>query len=134
MLRIVSQVILPDNREAAYQRFVTEPRAALEQAVAATVSADASFAERGRAILIVANEACRLALAATLQATAPGHPADLSQRAAPDDVAVHRGRRFRRCTGRRVIRGRSRPAGRAVLISRTDWASTFRVLSHPSRT
>lgn len=74
MLRIVSQAIPPDNREATYQRFVTEARAALEQAVAATVSADASFAERERAILVAANEACRLALAATLQATAAGHP------------------------------------------------------------
>ena len=77
MLRIVSQAIPPDNREATYQCFVKERRAALEQAVAAPVSADASLAERGRAILIVANEACRLALAATLQATATGHPAQV---------------------------------------------------------
>ena len=74
MLRIVSQAIPPDNREATYQRFVIEARVALEHAVAATVSADASFAERERAILLAANEACRLALAATLQATAAAHP------------------------------------------------------------
>jgi hypothetical protein len=74
MLRIVSQAIPPDNRETTYRRLVAEARAALEQAVAATLSADASFAERARAILTAANDACRLALVATLQATAAAHP------------------------------------------------------------
>ena len=36
MLGIVSRAIPPDNREATYQRFVTEARVALEHAVAAT--------------------------------------------------------------------------------------------------
>jgi hypothetical protein len=73
MLRIVSQTIPPDNRDT-YRRAVAEARAALERAVAVTVPADASFADRERAVLAVANDACRLALETTLQATADTHP------------------------------------------------------------
>lgn len=73
MLRIVSQAIPPDNRET-YRRAVAGARAALERAVAATVPADASFADRERAILAAANDACRLFLETTLQATAEAHP------------------------------------------------------------
>jgi hypothetical protein len=74
MMRIVSHSIPPDNPETAYRRLVAEVRTALEHAVAATVSADASFAERERTMLTVANDACRLALEATLQATTAAHP------------------------------------------------------------
>ena len=73
MLRIVSQAIPPDNGET-YRRAVAEARAALERAVAVTVLADASFADRERAVLAAANDACRLALETTLQATAEAHP------------------------------------------------------------
>ena len=71
MLRIVSPAIPPSNGER-YQRAVAAARAALEQAIAVSVPADASFAERERAILAAANDACRLALETTLQAVA--HP------------------------------------------------------------
>src|SRR5918996_1434382 len=71
MLRIVSQAIPPRNGER-YQRAVAAARAALEQAIAVSVPADASFAERERAVLAAANDACRLALETTLQAVA--HP------------------------------------------------------------
>lgn len=73
MMRIVAQAIPPDNR-TTYQRALTEARAALERAVAVTVSVDASFAERERAVLAAANDACRLALETTLQTTAESHP------------------------------------------------------------
>src|SRR5918999_3889919 len=69
MLRIVSQAIPPSNGER-YQRAVAAARAALEQAIAVSVPAGASFAERERAILAAANDACRLALETTLQAVA----------------------------------------------------------------
>src|ERR687892_2064899 len=71
MLRIVSQAIPPSNGER-YQRAVAAARAALEQAIAVSVPADASFAERERAILATANDACRRTLETTLQAVA--HP------------------------------------------------------------
>jgi hypothetical protein len=71
MLRIVSQAIPPSNGER-YQRAVAAARAALEQAIAVSVPADTSFAERERAILAAANDACRLALETTPQAAA--HP------------------------------------------------------------
>jgi hypothetical protein len=73
MLRIVSQAIPPDNRET-YRCAVADARAALERAVAVTVPADASFADRERAVLAAANDACRLALETTLQATAEAQP------------------------------------------------------------
>lgn len=73
MLRIVSQAIPPDNGET-YRRAVAEARAALERAIAVTVPADASFADRERAVLAAANDACRLALETTLQATAEAQP------------------------------------------------------------
>ncbi len=58
MLRIVSQAIPPDNGKT-YRRALVKARAALERVVAVTVPADASFAERERAVLAAANEACR---------------------------------------------------------------------------
>lgn len=73
MLRIVSQAIPSDNGEP-YRRAVAAARAALERAVTVTASAAASFADRERALLAAANEACRLALETTLQATADAHP------------------------------------------------------------
>lgn len=73
MLRIVSQAIPPDNGKT-YRRALAEARAALERVVAVTVPADASFAERERAVLAAANEACRLALERALQTTAEAHP------------------------------------------------------------
>ena len=73
MLRIVSQAILPDNRDG-YRRAVAEARVALEQAVAAYLPANASFAERERAVLMAANDACRLALETELQTTADAQP------------------------------------------------------------
>jgi hypothetical protein len=73
MLRIVSQAIPPDNQET-YRRALAAARAALERAVAVTVPADASFADRERAVLVAANDACRLALETTLQTTAEAHP------------------------------------------------------------
>ena len=73
MLRIVSQAIPPDNGEA-YRRALAEARAALERAVAETVPADGSFEDRERAMLAAANDACRLALETTLQATAKAQP------------------------------------------------------------
>jgi hypothetical protein len=69
MLRIVSQAIAPDNGDR-YRRAVAEVHAALERAIAVTVPADASFADRERAVLAAANDACRLALKTALQATA----------------------------------------------------------------
>lgn len=73
MLRIVSQAIEPDNGDT-YRRAVAEARAALERAVAMMVPAEASFADRECAVLAAANEACRLTLETTLQATAEAHP------------------------------------------------------------
>ena len=71
MLRIVSPGD-PAEQRGRYQRAVAAARAALEQAIAVSVPADASFAERERAILAAANDACRRALETTLQAVA--HP------------------------------------------------------------
>ena len=73
MLRIVSQAIPPDNGEP-YRRAVAQARAALERVIAVTIPADASFADRERAVLAAANDACRLVLETTLQATAEAHP------------------------------------------------------------
>lgn len=70
---IVPQAIAPDNGEA-YRRAVTAARIALERAVTLTVVADASFADRERAVLAAANEACRRLLESTLQRTAEAHP------------------------------------------------------------
>ena len=69
MRDIVSQAIAPDNG-AAYRRAVAAARIALERVVTHTVAADASFADRERAVLAAANEACRLMLETALQATA----------------------------------------------------------------
>jgi hypothetical protein len=73
MVRIVSQAIPPDNGDF-YQRAVAAARAALERAVAVAVPADASFADRERAMLAAANDACRFALETMLQAMAEAHP------------------------------------------------------------
>jgi hypothetical protein len=73
MRSIVPQAIAPDNGEE-YRRAVAAARAALDRAVSLTVRADASFADRERAVLAVANEACRVMLAAALQATADAQP------------------------------------------------------------
>jgi hypothetical protein len=69
MRGIVPQAIAPDNGEA-YRRAVATARLALERAVTLTVTADASFADRERAVLAAANEACRRLLEAALQTTA----------------------------------------------------------------
>lgn len=69
MRSIVPQAIASDNGEA-YRRAVAAARIALERAVTLTVAADASFADRERAMLAAANEACRLMLEAALQTTA----------------------------------------------------------------
>lgn len=69
----MSQAIPPDNPNDGYHHAVAGARAALERAVAARVSADASVAECERAILMATNEACRLALAAQLRAMAAAH-------------------------------------------------------------
>ena len=69
MRGIVPQAIAPDNGEA-YRRAVATARLALERAVTLTVAADASFADRERAVLAAANEACRRLLEAALQTTA----------------------------------------------------------------
>ena len=73
MLHIVSQAIPPDNGDA-YRNAVATARAALERAVAEQLPAGASFGDRERALLAAANDACRLALATTLQATAEAQP------------------------------------------------------------
>jgi len=73
MARIVSQAIAPDNGEP-YRRAVAEARTALERAIALRVPVNASFADRERAVLAAANDACRLALETTLQATAEAQP------------------------------------------------------------
>ena len=73
MLHIVSQAIPPDNGDA-YRSAVATARAALERAVAERLPAGASFGDRERALLVAANDACRLALATTLQATAEAQP------------------------------------------------------------
>jgi hypothetical protein len=69
MRSIVPQAITADNGEA-YRHAVAAARNALERAVTLTVAADASFADRERAVLAAANEACRLILEAALQTTA----------------------------------------------------------------
>ena len=73
MLRIVSQVIPPDN-EQTYRRAVEEVQLALGRAVAVHGSAGASFGEQEAALLAAANDACRLALEAALQHTADAQP------------------------------------------------------------
>ena len=73
MLRIVPQAQIPDN-EQAYARAIEEAQQALRRAVAARVSPEASFGEREVALLAAANEACRLDLETTLQATADAQP------------------------------------------------------------
>lgn len=73
MLRIVSQAIPPDNGEA-YRRALAEARLALDRVVATQLPAGASFADRERALLAAANDACRLALETSLQATAEAQP------------------------------------------------------------
>jgi hypothetical protein len=74
MRGIVAQAIAPDNGEA-YRRAVAAARIALESAVTLAVAADASFADRERAVLAAANEACRGMLEMALQATADAHAA-----------------------------------------------------------
>ena len=74
MLRIVPQVIAPNNEEA-YRHAVEEVQQALRRAVAVHVSASASFGDQEIALLAVANDACRLELEATLQALADAEPA-----------------------------------------------------------
>ena len=73
MKRIVSRAIPSDNGETS-QRGLAQARRGLEQAVAARLPADASFADRERAVLAAANEVCRLTLEATLRATAEAQP------------------------------------------------------------
>jgi hypothetical protein len=72
-MRIVSQRI-PESNDDQYERGLADARRGLVRAVAARVDADASFADRERAMLAAANEACRRMLEAELQATADGHP------------------------------------------------------------
>ena len=72
-MRIVSQAIRSANGEA-YQRGVAQARRGLEAAMAAQLPADASFADRERAVLAAANEVCRRILEAELQATTQAHP------------------------------------------------------------
>jgi len=74
MLRIVPQVIPPDNEEG-YRRAVEEVQRALRRAVAVHGPAGASFSVQEKALLAAANDACRLALEGTLQATADAQPA-----------------------------------------------------------
>ena len=74
MLRIVPQVIPPDNEEA-YQRAVEAVQRALRRAVAVHVPAGASFSDQEGAVLAAANDACRLELEGTLQAKADAQPA-----------------------------------------------------------
>jgi hypothetical protein len=73
MRNIVPQAITPDNEEA-YSQAVAAARVALARAVTLAVGAHASFADRERAVLTAANEACRETLAAALQATADAQP------------------------------------------------------------
>jgi hypothetical protein len=73
MLRIVPQVIRPDNEEA-YQRAIEEVQRALGRAVAVHGSAGTSFGDQEAAWLAAANDACRLALEAALQQTADAQP------------------------------------------------------------
>lgn len=73
MRSIVAQARTPDNDEA-YQRAVAAVRVALERAVTLAVGADAAFAERERAVLAAANDACRVLLTAVLHATADAQP------------------------------------------------------------
>jgi hypothetical protein len=72
-MRIVSQRI-PESNDNQYERGLADARRGLMRAVAARVRADASFADRERAMLAAANEACRCLLESALQATADGHP------------------------------------------------------------
>ena len=60
-MRIVSQAIRSGN-DHRYQRGLQEARRGLERAIAAQLAANVSFAERERAVLAAANEACRLLL------------------------------------------------------------------------
>ena len=69
MRGIVRRRFAPDNGEAS-RRTVAAARIALERAMTFAVAADASFADRERAVLAAANEACRLMLETALQATA----------------------------------------------------------------
>jgi hypothetical protein len=73
MRSIVPQAIAPDNGEE-YRRAVAAARVALEQAVTLSVRANASFADRERAVLAAANEVCRVTLEAALQAMAEAQP------------------------------------------------------------
>ena len=73
MMRIVSQAIRSDNGEQ-YQRGLARARRGLEEALAGRLPAEASFADRERAVLTAANDVCRLMLEATLQATADAQP------------------------------------------------------------
>ena len=71
MLRIVSQGIPPSNGDATSVPWRRRARRSSKRSPC-RVPADASFAERERAILAAANDACRRALETTLQAVA--HP------------------------------------------------------------
>lgn len=73
MLRIVPQAIPVDN-EDTYRRAVEEVQQALQRAVDVHVPAGASFSDQETALLAAANDACRLALEGTLQATAEAQP------------------------------------------------------------
>ena len=84
MLRIVPQVIPTDNEEA-YRRAVEDVHLALRRAVAVHVTAGASFGDQETALLATANEACRLALEACLQATADAQPAQVCIDGTPYD-------------------------------------------------
>ena len=112
-MRIVSQAIRSDNGEA-YQRAVAQARRGLEAAIAAQLPADASFADRERAVLAAANEVCRLTLEATLQATAEAHAGSGADRANPRAVfrsAVPTASRLRRsATSRRAWPSRQQAA------------------------
>jgi hypothetical protein len=81
MKRIVSQAS-PTGNDERYQRGLTKARRGLEQAVAARLGPEASFADHERAVLASANEVCRVVLEATLQATAQA----LSRRVRIDGV------------------------------------------------
>ncbi|MBI4266737.1 MAG: hypothetical protein HY657_20410 [Acidobacteria bacterium] len=72
-MRIVSQRI-PESNDDQYERGLADARRGLLRAVAARVSASDAFADRERAVLAAANEACRRLLEADLHTTAEGHP------------------------------------------------------------
>jgi hypothetical protein len=73
MMRIVSQPIAADNDEAL-QRGLAEAQRGLARAVTARLPADASFADRERAVLAAANEVCRRTLTEALQTIATAQP------------------------------------------------------------